>query len=64
MVNVFERLREISCRNYGLDCARYVSDVFLRFDAFLKRSKVELQLLSDIYVHAHCTVHVIRGGPS
>lgn len=50
--DVIERFSKTSHRNYGIDCAKYVSAASFRFDGLLKSSKVELQLLSDVDMHS------------
>ena len=48
LVDVFENFRNICIKNYKLDPARYYTAPSLAWDAALKITKVELELLSDI----------------
>ena len=48
LVDVFENFRNICIKNYKLDPAHYYTAPGLAWDAALKITKVELELLSDI----------------
>ena len=48
LADVFENLRDICIKNYKLDPAHYYTAPGLAWDAALKITKVELELLSDI----------------
>ena len=48
LVDVFENFREICIKNYNLDPAHYYTAPGLAWDAALKTTKVELELLSDM----------------
>jgi len=50
LANVFEVLRGISMEHYGFDPAHYLSPG-MSCDALLKKTKVELELLTDINIH-------------
>ena len=47
LVDVFEKFREMSLENYKLDPAHYYGAPGLSWDAMLKNSNVELELISD-----------------
>ena len=46
--DVFENFRNICCKNYKLDPAHYFTAPGLAWDAALKVTKIELELLSDM----------------
>ena len=46
--DVFENFRELCLKNNGLDPAHYLTTPGLAFDAALKKSKVKLDLITDI----------------
>ena len=48
LTDVFENFRDIYIKNYNLDPAHYYTAPSLGWDAALKVTKVELELLSDI----------------
>ena len=48
LADVFENFRDICIKNYKLDPAHYYTASGLAWDAALKVSEVELELLSDI----------------
>ena len=48
LADVFENFREICIKNYNLDPAHYYTASGLAWDAALKVTKVELELLSDM----------------
>ena len=48
LADVFENFRDICIKNYKLDHAHYYTQPGLAWDAALKITKVELELLSDI----------------
>ena len=48
LADVFENFRDICIRNYNLDPAHYYTAPGLAWDAALKVSEVELELLSDM----------------
>ena len=48
MADVFENFRDICIKNYNLDPAHYYTAPGLAWDAALKVTKVELELLSDM----------------
>ena len=48
LADVFENFRDICIKNYKLDPAHYYTAPGLAWDAALKVTKVELELLSDI----------------
>jgi hypothetical protein len=43
----FESFRELSLKHHGLDPAHYISSPGLSWDAMLKFTKIELELLTD-----------------
>ena len=47
LVDVFEKFRSYSLKNYGLDAKHYLSTPALSWDAMLNITKVELELISD-----------------
>ena len=61
LADVFENLRNICIENYELDPAHYYTAPGLAWDAALKISGVELELLSDIDMLL-MVENVIRGG--
>lgn len=48
LAEVFEEFRALTKNNYGLDPANYFSTPGLAFDALLKMTNIELELLTDI----------------
>ena len=48
MADVFENFREICIKNYNLDPSHYYTAPGLTWDAALKVTEVELELLSDM----------------
>ena len=48
LADVFEEFRKICMENYSLDPAWYYTSPGLSWDALLKHSKVQLELLSDL----------------
>ena len=48
LADVFENFRKVCQEKYGLDPAHYYSASGLRWDALLKKTGVELELLSDL----------------
>ena len=63
LADVFENFRDICIKNYKLDPAHYYTAPGLAWDAALKVTKVELELLSDIYMLL-MVEKGIRGGVS
>ena len=63
LADVFENFRDVCCENYGLDPAWYYTSPGLAWDAALKLTGVELELLSD-YDMILMVKHGIRGGVS
>ena len=51
LVDVFENFRKVCMEKYGLDPAHYYSSLGLSSDAFLKKTGVELELLTDQDMH-------------
>ena len=47
LVDVFEKVRNKSFKNYGLCPIHYLSPPALSWDAMLNMTKVELELISD-----------------
>ena len=50
LANVFENFRNMCLNEYGLDPAHFLSVPGLAWPACLKKTKVELELLTDIYM--------------
>ena len=63
LADVFENFRDICIENYELDPAHYYTAPGLAWDAALKVTKVELELLTDIDM-LHMVEKGIRGGVS
>ncbi len=63
LADVFESFRQVSHANYGLDPCWYYSAPGLSWDALLKTSKIELELLTDIDMF-NVIEKGIRGGIS
>ena len=51
LADVFETFRSTSIQHYGLDPAHYFSAPGMSWDALLKTTKVQLELLTDINMH-------------
>ena len=51
LTNVFEKFVNICLGYYGLDPCHYFSSPGLSWDAMLKMSEIELDLISDIDMH-------------
>jgi len=47
LVDVFENFRDVCLENYGLDATWYYTSPGLSWDAMLKMTKIELELLND-----------------
>lgn len=60
---MFENFREICLERYGLDPANYYTSPGLSWDALLKKTGVELELLTDIDKHLFVEKG-LRGGVS
>ena len=63
LADAFENFRDVCCRNYGLDSAWYYTALGLAWDAPLKLTKVELELLTDLDM-LQMVEQGIRGGVS
>ena len=63
LVDVFENFRKLCLENYGLDPAHYVSSPGLSWDANLKMSGINLELLTDVDMFQFIE-RGIRGGIS
>ena len=48
LADVFENFRDLCLKNYGLDPAHYYTAPGLAWDAMLKMTKINLELLSDV----------------
>jgi len=51
LMDVFENFRNICQEHYGLDPAHYYTSPGLSWDALLKKTRVELELLTDYEMH-------------
>ena len=51
LADVFENFRKVCQEKYGLDPAHYYSAPGLSWDALLKKTGVELELLADLDMH-------------
>ena len=51
LADVFENFRKVCQEKYGLDLANYFSTPGLSWDALLKKTGVELELLTDLDMH-------------
>ena len=51
LAEVFENFRKVYQERYGLDPAHYYSVPGLSWDALLKKTGVELELLTDLDMH-------------
>ena len=69
LADVFETFRSMSMQHCGFDPAHYFSAPGVSWDALLKITKVELELLTDIDVHLFMEKSVadsawyLRGSP-
>ena len=63
LVDVFEKFINTCLYYYGLDTCHYVSSHGLSWDAMLKMTKIELDLISDIDMHLFSEKEM-RGGIS
>ena len=63
LADVFEKFRQESLDNYGLDPAHYYTAPGLSWDAALKTTGVQLELLTDIDMHLMIE-KAVRGGVS
>jgi len=61
--DVWENFRNVCYENYKLDCLYYYTAPGLSFDAMLKYTKINLELLTDIEMYEFCEGG-IRGGLS
>ena len=63
LADIFEKFRNTCLDNYGIDPCHYYSSPELSWDAMLKMTKIELELVSDIDMHLFVEKG-IRGGIS
>ena len=63
LADVFEMHRKFCQELFQLDVSKYLSNAHFSFDAFLKRSKIQLELLSDVQMYSMLESG-IRGGIS
>jgi len=61
--DVFQRFRSTCLKNYELDPCHYITTPGLSFDACLKMTQVELELLTDLDMHLFIEAG-LRGGVS
>ncbi|XP_063219120.1 uncharacterized protein LOC134529202 [Bacillus rossius redtenbacheri] len=61
LTDVFENFRQLCLKTYGIDCSHYVSAPGFTFDAMLKHTKVQLELMTDYDMHMFVEAG-IRGG--
>lgn len=63
LTDIWENFREVCFQNYALDCEYYYTAPGLSFDAMLKETKIELELMTDN--NMYCFIEDgIRGGIS
>ncbi|KAB0796891.1 hypothetical protein PPYR_10952 [Photinus pyralis] len=63
LADIFENYRGVCLREYEIDAAQYLTGPSLSWDAMLKKTDVELELLTDIDM-LHFFKRGIRGGVS
>ena len=63
LADVFENFRKTCLKHYGLDPCYYFSDPGLAWDAMLKMTGIELELINDIDM-SHMIQSGMRGGIS
>ena len=63
LTDIFEKFRHTSMQNYGLDAAHYYSAPGMSWEAALKMTKINLELLTDESMHSFLEKS-IRGGIS
>ena len=63
LANVYESFRKVCIDKYALDLAHYYSVPGLSWDALLKKTRVELELLTDLDMHLFIK-RGMRGGIS
>jgi len=63
LADVFENYRDITMKNYGLDPVCYITSPSLAWDAMLKMTNVEIELISDREMYDFF-MNSIRGGVS
>ena len=63
LADVFENFSKVSQEKYGLDPAHYYSAPGLSWDALLKKTGMELELLTDLDMHLFIECRM-RGGIS
>ena len=63
LADVFENFRKLCLEQYGLDPAHYFTSPGLSWDALLKKTRVELELFTDLEKHLFVE-RGIRGGIS
>lgn len=61
LADIFESFREVSIKIYGLDPCNYITAPALSWDAMLKFTQVELDLISDPEIHSFLKT-AVRGG--
>lgn len=59
LVDVFENFRSICLKEYGLDLAQYYTLADLFWDAMLKKTGVQLELLTDVNVHTQGGISLV-----
>jgi hypothetical protein len=63
LADIFENFRNTCFKHYGLDSAQYITAPSFSWDAMLKYTKVQLELLTEIDM-LHFFKKGIRGGVS
>ena len=51
LADVFETFRNTSMQHYGIDSANYFSAPGMSWDTLLKKTKVQLEQLTDVNMH-------------
>ena len=63
LADIFENFRDNCIKAYGLDPAHYYTTPGFTWDATLKFTKIQMELLTDLAMHL-CVERGVRGGVS